>query len=87
MNYTPVTHEHYYVSVASLTCSLLALLCSIRKYEQGPNTDTLTYFAIGMITFIVSIEIIQGLNSRLIELLRTNALVRTYFIEMFLFQK
>ena len=87
MNYTPVTHAHYYLSVASLTCSLLALLCSIRKYEQGPNSDTLDYFAIGMITFIPPIDIIQGIKYRLIELLRTNALVRTYFIEMFLFQK
>ena len=51
------------------------------------NSDTLDYFAIGIITFILPIDIIQGIKYRLIELLRTNALVRTYFIEMFLFQK
>ena len=80
MNYTPVTHAHYYVSEASLTCSLLALLCSIRKYEQGPNSGSLDYFAIGMITFILPIEIMTGINSRLIEPLRTNAFVRTFGI-------
>ena len=58
-----------------------------RIIEMIVNSDTLDYFAIGIITFILPIDIIQGIKYRLIELLRTNALVRTYFIEMFLFQK